>query len=250
MTVVSDDRTATGLAPAAGAHFHRDETMTTVEGMGVGRDDARRVVHQATPRELPEDVPTGNDLERIIGFHVRRLRLAEGMGVAEMSQRIGISKAMLSKIENAQTSCSLNMLAKLATGLDVPVTSLLRGADTRRDAVFTPDGQGATIVGRGTSAGHDYELLGALRGSNKRIEPVLVTLTAESEAHPRFQHPGTELLYMLSGDMIYHHAESEYRLRPGDSLLLDGEGVHGPVAMLELPIRFLSVTAYPDGVDG
>ena len=63
-------------------------------------------------RELPVDVPTGGDLERIIGFHVRRLRLSEGLGVAEMAQRIGISKAMLSKIENAQTSCSLSMLAK------------------------------------------------------------------------------------------------------------------------------------------
>ncbi|TCJ73401.1 UNVERIFIED_ORG: XRE family transcriptional regulator [Dietzia maris] len=223
---------------------------TIVDAMGTEPEAARRIVHQAAPRELPVDVPTGGDLERIIGFHVRRLRLSEGLGVAEMAQRIGISKAMLSKIENAQTSCSLSMLAKLASGLDVPVTSLLRGADTRRDAVFTADGQGATIVGRGTAVGHVYELLGALRGPNKRIEPVLVTLTAESEAHPRFQHPGTELLYMLAGDMIYHHAESEYRLRPGDSLLLDGEGVHGPVAMLELPIRFLSVTAYPDGVEG
>jgi len=237
-------------AVGVGVDFHHQDTPATVGGMGTDPETARRVVHQEAQRELPVDVPTGSDLERIIGFHVRRLRLAEGLGVAEMAQRIGISKAMLSKIENAHTSSSLSMLAKLAAGLDVPVTSLLRGADTKRDAVFTADGQGATIVGRGTAAGHDYELLGALRGPNKRIEPVLVTLTAESETHPRFQHPGTELLYMLSGDMIYHHAEAEYRLRPGDSLLLDGEGVHGPVAMLELPIRFLSVTAYPDNVDG
>jgi transcriptional regulator with XRE-family HTH domain len=208
MPVAAVDRTSAIPVSDVGADFHQEETTTTVEGMGAGQENAQRVVHQEAPRELPVDVPTGNDLERIIGFHVRRLRQAEGLGVAEMAQQIGISKAMLSKIENAQTSSSLSMLAKLAAGLDVPVTSLLRGADAKRDAVFTADGQGATIVGRGTAAGHVYELLGALRGSNKRIEPVLVTLTAESETHPRFQHPGTELLYMLSGDMIYHHAES------------------------------------------
>ena len=235
---------------SAGVGVEERGIPATVGGMGTDPERARPVVHQGSPRELPVDVPTGGDLERIIGFHVRRLRSAEGLGVSEMAQRIGISKAMLSKIENAQTSCSLSMLARLAAGLDVPVTSLLRGADARRDAVFTADGQGATIVGRGTSGGHVYELLGALRGANRRIEPVLVTLTAESETNPRFQHPGTELLYMLAGDMVYHHAESEYRLRPGDALLLDGEGVHGPVALLELPIRFLSVTAYPDGVEG
>jgi transcriptional regulator with XRE-family HTH domain len=229
--------------------LHHGETTTTVGSMPAD-GEIRRVVHQDAPRELPRDVPTGDDLERVIGFHVRRLRTSEGLGVGEMATRMGISKAMLSKIENAQTSCSLSMLAKLAAGLDVPVTSLLRGADSRRDAVFTAAGTGATIVGRGTAAGHDYELLGALRGANKRLEPVLVTLTSESEAHPRFQHPGTEMLYMLSGDMIYQHGESEYRLRPGDCLLLDGEGIHGPVSMLELPIRFLSVTAYPEGMDG
>lgn len=43
------------------------------------------------------------------------------------SQRVGISKATLSKIENAQTSCSLTTLSRLAAGLRVPVTALFRG---------------------------------------------------------------------------------------------------------------------------
>jgi hypothetical protein len=37
-----------------------------------------------------------------------------------------------------------------------------------------------------------------------------------------------------------------YRLHPGDSLQIDGEGAHGPVDLVELPIRFLSVIAFPD----
>jgi hypothetical protein len=130
--------------------------------------------------------------------------------------------------------------------LDVPVTSLFRGADTARDAVFVEAGRGAEIVGRGTRVGHHYELLGSLRGQNKRLEPVLVTLTDASEVFPLFQHPGTELLYMLEGVMVYGHGEAEYTLRPGDSLLLDGEGLHGPNDLVRLPIRFLAVTAYPD----
>ncbi len=163
-----------------------------------------------------------------------------------MAAKVGISKAMLSKIENSQTSCSLSTLARLAAGLDVPVTSLFRGADTARDAVYVEAGHGAVIVGRGTRVGHHYELLGALRGQHKRLEPVLVTLTDASETFPLFQHAGTELLYMLEGVMVYGHGEAEYTLRPGDSLLLDGEGLHGPNDLVRLPIRFLAVTAYPD----
>ncbi|WP_157110789.1 helix-turn-helix domain-containing protein [Nocardia anaemiae] len=197
-------------------------------------------------REVSHGGPTGAELERVIGRQVRALRLASGLSVGEMAAKVGISKAMLSKIENAQTSCSLSTLARLAAGLDVPVTSLFRGADSAREAVFTPAGHGSAIVGRGTRVGHDYELLGALRGQHKRLEPVLVTLTEASETFPLFQHAGTELLYMLEGVMVYGHGDSEYTLRPGDSLLLDGEGAHGPSELVRLPIRFLAVTAYPD----
>ncbi|WP_405487621.1 helix-turn-helix domain-containing protein [Nocardia sp. NBC_00511] len=197
-------------------------------------------------REVAADAPTGVELERVIGKQVRALRLASGLSVGDMAIKVGISKAMLSKIENAQTSCSLSTLARLATGLDVPVTSLFRGADSAREAVFTPAGHGAVIVGRGTRVGHHYELLGALRGQHKRLEPVLVTLTEASETFPLFQHAGTELLYMLEGVMVYGHGDSEYTLRPGDSLLLDGEGAHGPSDLVRLPIRFLAITAYPD----
>ncbi|CAN5607193.1 XRE family transcriptional regulator [soil metagenome] len=195
------------------------------------------------PAEPLEDL----DLEDAIARNVRLLRLQLGLPVGEMADRVGISKAMLSKIENAQTSCSLSTLARLATGLDVPVTSLFRGADSERPASFVAKGTGARIVRAGTKEGHEYELLGSLRGEHKRLESLLVTLTEKSETYPLFQHPGTEFIYMLEGVMDYRHSRTVYRLTGGDSLQLDGEGRHGPVALVELPIRFLSVIAFPEG---
>ncbi|MCX4816109.1 helix-turn-helix transcriptional regulator [Streptomyces sp. NBC_01239] len=76
------------------------------------------------------------DLETAIARQVRRYRVGAGLSVAEMAARAGISKAMLSKIENAPTSCSLTTLGRLATGLDVPVTALFRGIDTEREAAY------------------------------------------------------------------------------------------------------------------
>jgi transcriptional regulator with XRE-family HTH domain len=200
--------------------------------------------HGPALREVDQPIPDEGRLEKAIGYQVRRLRKDAGMTLAEMAELSGISKPMLSKIENAATSCSLTTLTRLAHTLDVPVTSLFRGADTPREAVFTAAGYGARIVARGSRVGHDYTLLGALRGPHKRMEAHLVTLTERSEEFPLFQHPGTELLYMLEGQMVYSHGDSTYTLRPGDALQLDGEGVHGPKDLTELPIRFLSVVAY------
>ena len=78
------------------------------------------------------------------------------------------------------------------------------------------------------------------------MEAHIVTLTEGSEEFPLFQHPGTRLLYMLEGEMVYCHEDSSYQMRPGDALQLDGEGVHGPRELICLPIRFLSVVAYGD----
>lgn len=189
---------------------------------------------------------TEGDLERAIAAQVRSYRQAAGVTLADMAERVGISKAMLSKIENAQTSCSLTTLARLAAGLDIPVTALFRGVDVEREAVFVPAGHGAQIVRRGSRQGHFYELLGALRGPHKRMEAVLVTLTEASEVFPLFQHPGTELLFMLDGQMVYGHGDARYTMRPGDALQFDGEGPHGPKELHKLPVRFLAITAYGD----
>jgi transcriptional regulator with XRE-family HTH domain len=193
-----------------------------------------------------EDSVETLELEAAIARNVRELRRQSGLSVADMAAKVGISKAMLSKVENAQTSCSLGTIALLARGLDVPVTSLFRGADEERPAAFVKAGQGAPIVRNGTQVGHEYELLGSLRGEHKRLECLLVTLSETSEIYPLFQHPGTEFIYMLEGTMEYGHSRQTYRLTPGDSLQFDGEGAHGPTKLIELPIRFLSVIAFPD----
>jgi transcriptional regulator with XRE-family HTH domain len=180
--------------------------------------------------------PVEGALERAIAVQVRRYRHVRGLTVGQLALRAGISKAMLSKIENSLTSSSLTTLSRLAAALDVPVTALFRGADGDREAVFTPADGGIRV-------GHEYTLLGA---PHRRMEARLVTLTEPSEVFPLFRHAGTELLFMLEGEMVYGHADASYTLRAGDALQLDGEGVHGPQELVALPIRFLSVVAFGD----
>ncbi|PZF80863.1 helix-turn-helix domain-containing protein [Jiangella anatolica] len=189
--------------------------------------------------EVPE--PGTGRLEEIIAVQVRHYRQNAGLTTSELAARTGLSKAMISKIETARTSASLTSLQRLADGLAIPVTSLFRGVDTERDAVFTRAGQGATTVRSGTRLGHEYQLLGALRRVPGALEPTLVTLTRKSDTFPLFQHPGSEFLHMLEGRMVYSHGAYEYTMGPGDSLLIDGEGPHGPKELLEVPIRFLAI---------
>jgi transcriptional regulator with XRE-family HTH domain len=189
-------------------------------------------------------IETEGHLGQVIANHVRARRLEIGLNVGQLAERTGISKGMLSKIENAQTSPSLSTLERLAGALDMPVTSLFRGLSEERDAVFVKAGSGPEIVRKGTRAGHTYELLGSLRGPYKRVEPLLVKLDDETEVFPLFQHSGIEVLYMLSGVMEYGYGRQRYKMERGDTLQFEGDIPHGPTQLVKLPIRFLSITIY------
>lgn len=182
-------------------------------------------------------------LEAVIAHQVRRHRLEAEMSAAELANRTGLSKAMISKIESASTSSSLTTLQRLAQGLNIPVTALFQGADTEREATLTRAGEGSVTVRSGTRHGHEYRSLGSLKRRERAIEPSLVTLTSASDVFPQFQHAGTEFIHMLEGRMVYGHGSYEYDLGPGDSLVFEGEGPHGPLRLVALPIRFLAVTA-------
>ncbi len=188
--------------------------------------------------------PLDAGVGRVIAQRVREYRNQLGFTVEQLAERSGISKGMLSKIENAQASPSLGTLVKLATAISVPLTSLFRGLEEEHDALFVRAGQGVEIVRRGTRVGHQYQLLGEMRGPNKIVEPMLVTLNEQSEVFPLFQHPGIEFIYMLAGAVEYGYGSDRYLLGPGDALQFSGEVVHGPTELVKLPIQFLSVIAY------
>jgi transcriptional regulator with XRE-family HTH domain len=183
-------------------------------------------------------------LENVIGWRVRTRAREIGLSSAELAKRVGLSRAMVSKIENAQVSPSLATISRLANALEIPVTSLFQGFDEERDALYTRAGAGPELSRPGTQTGHRYQLLGSMRGPAKRMEPMLVTLTSEREVFPLYQHPGTEFLFMLEGQMDYGYGGAAYELTPGDSLQFDGQVAHGPLRLTSLPARFLSVTAY------
>ncbi len=185
-------------------------------------------------------------LEHYLGNTVRELRLMHGLTIAEVAERAGISRGMLSKIENAQTATSLETLSRLAQALGVSMSTLFRRYDVPAGgAQLVKKGEGMEVVRRGTKRGHTYHLLAYDQGPTKLFEPFLITIDQESEVFPTFEHPGTEFIHMLEGLIEYRHGQNTYRLEPGDTLTFQGNIPHGPERLIACPIRFLSIIIYP-----
>ncbi|MGE3305604.1 MAG: helix-turn-helix domain-containing protein [Rhizobiaceae bacterium] len=188
-----------------------------------------------------------NNLEMAIGHEVRTFRKALGITVADLARATKMSVGMLSKIENGHTSASLTTLQALSRALGVPLTAFFRRFEEPRKATFVRAGEGLSIERRGTRAGHQYSLLGHIdnNSSGVTVEPYLITLTAESDVFPTFQHEGMEFLYMLEGEVDYRHGDNIYKLQPGDCLFFDADAPHGPEVLGRLPARYISIISYP-----
>jgi transcriptional regulator with XRE-family HTH domain len=191
--------------------------------------------------------PSGppRSLEANIGTEVRRLRKSLDLTVADLAAAAAISAGMLSKIENGAISPSLGTLEALARALNVPISALFAETEERRDCSFVKKGAGVRIERRGTKAGHLYDLLGHSLAGDIGVEPYLITLKKGAGPYTGFRHAGVELIYMLSGRVIYRHADSTYLMEPGDTLFFDAAARHGPEQLIETPMQYLSVIIYP-----
>jgi transcriptional regulator with XRE-family HTH domain len=201
----------------------------------------------STPAETRPGSVAGNGkaLDRYLGNVIRELRLKDNLTIAEVAAQAGISRGMVSKIENGQVSTSLETLSKIAQALGVSLAHLFRHYNMPSGgAQLVKNGEGMEVVRRGTRRGHTYHLLAYDQGPKKSFEPFLITMDDASEVFPTFEHPGTEFIHMLQGRIEYRHGQHTYMLEPGDSLTFRGDIPHGPERLLDLPIHFLSIIIY------
>lgn len=157
--------------------------------------------------------------------HLRNLRDRHGLTLAALADRSGVSRASLSRIENAEVSPTAETLGRLATAYALPISHLLG-----------PLEQGFQPVHRRVDQAlwHDPEH-GFLRRSVSppngalSIELIEGALSAGQRiAYAAPAIPGQEHhVYVLSGEMEITVEGTSHRLRPGDCLryVLFGETV-------------------------
>src|SRR5258708_38263557 len=171
------------------------------------------------PRVRPPRAPAhgkqsgSSPLERYLGSTTRELRRKHGLTIAAISDRTGISRGMLSRIETGQTATSLDTLSRLAQGLGVSLSALFRNSDRAAGGVqLVKRGKGMEVARRGTRSGHTYQLLAYDHGPTRLFEPFLITIDRASETFPIFEHAGGEFIYMLEGHIQYRSGKDAFAL--------------------------------------
>src|SRR5271167_736693 len=92
----------------------------------------------------------------VIGARVKALREASSLSLRDLAERSGVSAPMLSQVERGETSPTLQIARRIAGGLELRLSQLLR---LDEDGAVTVVRRSERRKGPLTSGGHSYEIL-------------------------------------------------------------------------------------------
>jgi transcriptional regulator with XRE-family HTH domain len=162
-----------------------------------------------------------------VGPRVRALREAMGFSLRELALRCGVSSAMLSQVERGETSPTLQVAARIAGGLELRLSQLLR---LDEDGSVTIVRAGERRVGGNAKRGHRVEVLTPpLPG--QRAELSLHTLaagavTGGSEDPPMHEPGSRETALVEAGRVVLLCDGQPYELEAGDCVTFDADLPH------------------------
>jgi transcriptional regulator with XRE-family HTH domain len=168
---------------------------------------------------------TAVSAEGTVGARVKSLREAMDLSLRDLARRSGVSAPMLSQVERGETSPTLAVAQKIAAGLDLTLSQLLR-LDEDRHVVVVRAGEGRTRRRRGHRL---EELSPPLPG--QRADVSLHTLTPDSATggpdDPPLHEPGSrETAVVLAGEIEFFIDDQRQELAEGDSVTFDADLPH------------------------
>ncbi len=177
-----------------------------------------------------------------VGERVHALREALGYSLRDLAERSGVSAPMISQVERGETSPTIAVAAKIAAGLDLTLSQLLRLDEGEHVSISRAGGRR-----RYERGGHRFEeLTPPLPG--QRADVSLHTLkpgaaTGGSDDPPMHEPGSRETTVVLDGTLALVVDGSRHELRGGDSVTFDADLPHHFENEGKEPTRFLAVIA-------
>lgn len=200
------------------------------------------------PPDAPGDSPEKRSgLGRThLGERLRAARRERGWTLEDASQRTGVARSTLSKIENGMMSPTFDILQKIVIGLSLDLAELF---DSRPHSA-PPGRRSITRSGEGSqhpTKTYSLELL-ATDLIQKQLLPFKARIVARrlEDFDVWGRHEGEEFLLILAGEVtVYTEFYAPARLGPGDSAYFDSRMGHAVISVSKDDAEVLWVSSAP-----
>lgn len=153
---------------------------------------------------------------RSLAEHLRTLRMDRGLTLQDLAALSGVSRATLSRIENAEVSPTAETLGRLASAFVLPLSQLLAPLE----ADFPP-----LVRHADQSVWQDREhgfSRRTLSPPNRQLKLEMIECTIEPRQRIAYEHPAfvghEHHLVLLSGALVLTVDGVRHELAPGDCL--------------------------------
>lgn len=151
-----------------------------------------------------------------IGPKVRALRTGDGLSLQQLADRSDVSPAAIHKVEQGTMVPTITTLLKLATALDRPVSYFVDEDDARPSPlVYTPAKERPTVDT--TRQGLQLGGISGPYGTYRVASAVAVVEPHADSGDTPLNHPGEELVHVLTGVLEVTVGDETVRLTAGDS---------------------------------
>jgi len=158
-----------------------------------------------------------------IGERLRALRKSRGLSLDRTAQATGVSKAMLGQIERGESSPTVAVLWRIATGLEVPLSSLLEESRTGTQ-IMADGGQRRMPL---DTTDQPLEPLFPY-DENTGIEVFVIDLApGKCQLSPAHNKGVTEHIIVIEGVMEVLVDQQWHRLTKGEAIRFDANQPHG-----------------------
>lgn len=171
---------------------------------------------------------------------IKELRKSRNMTLRQVSELVGFSKGLLSKVENCVVSPPIATLVKLADALDVPIGEFFESENHDDQLVFFPKNKRKPTRGRRSSLNYVYELLAPGR-RRRDMDPMTVAIDGKTYKFALQQHSGEQFVYLLDGEMDYVVGDKTYLVQADDALYFQASQPHGPKLKKNQKARYIVV---------
>jgi transcriptional regulator with XRE-family HTH domain len=162
-----------------------------------------------------------------VGPRIRALREAMDLSLRDLAVRSGVSAPMLSQVERGETSPTLHVAARIAAGLELRLSQLLRLDEQGAVSVVR---RGERRSGPTAVPGHTYEILTPpLPGQRVELSRHVLAPGAGTggPGDPPMHEPGSrETALVESGELVLACDGRNYSLAEGDTVTFDADLPH------------------------
>jgi transcriptional regulator with XRE-family HTH domain len=155
-----------------------------------------------------------------IGERIRNLRQLSNLTQEELAERAGLTKGFISQIERDLTSISLDSLIQILDALDEDISDFFK--ETSEEKIIYLEKDRVAIEKEKIEK---FELL--VPGStNRRLEPILLTLRKGQSTPKERPHEGEEFGFVLRGRINLRFGREILKLKKGECFYLSAEKEH------------------------